>query len=247
VNKTKQVIKLGYTHYWKRVEKFDKQQFEKVVRDFKKVMAYLSPFVPLADGLGKGKAVINSRRIWFNGMEKCGHTDRNLGITWPDKNASGIAFVAGRYKDVPTKTLLTLLCGQEEELAVNDSDVSGTWFAGLKLKHRSCAGDCSHETFSLPVKIEKDDWQKPIGEISHYDQHGKPVYNDKKEIGLYFNCCKTAYKPYDLAVIICLIIAKHHLTKEILVSSDGTLENWKDGMLICQKILGYGLDFKAIE
>ena len=52
MNKTKQVIKLGYTHYWKRVEKFDKQQFEKVVKDFKKVMEYLSPFVPLADGCG---------------------------------------------------------------------------------------------------------------------------------------------------------------------------------------------------
>ena len=241
--KTKRVIKLGYTHYWKRVEKFDKEQFQKVVKDFKTVMKQLPEFVPLADGFGKGKPEINSETICFNGVENCGHADRNLGITWPDKDASGIAFVLERYKDISTRTLLTLLCGQEEKLAVNDSDVSGTWFAGLKLKHRTCGGDCSHETFSLPVRIEKEDWQKPIGEISHYDQHGKPVYNDPKEIGLYFDCCKTAYKPYDLAVIICLIIAKHHLAEDILVASDGTLENWKDGMLICQKILGYGLEF----
>jgi len=234
---------VGYTHYWKRVEKFDKEQFEKVVKDFKKVMKHLSAFVPLADGCGEGKAVINNKRIWFNGVRDCGHTDRNLGITWPENDASGIAFMTERYEEIPVKTLITVLCGQEEGLAVNDSDVSGTWFAGLKLRQRSCGGDCSHETFSLPLEIEKGDWQKPIGEISHYDQYGKPIYNDKEEVGLYFEFCKTAYKPYDLAVIICLIIAKHHLKEEIIVSSDGTVDQWKDGMLICQKILGYGLDF----
>jgi len=236
-------MKLGYTHYWKRVKKFDKEQFDQVVKDFKTVTKQLSEFVPLASGLGKGKPEINSKTIYFNGVENCGHADRNLGITWPEKDASGIALAVKRYKDIPTRTLLTVLCGQEEELAVNDSDVSGMWFAGLKLKKRSCGGNCSHETFSLPVKIEKDDWQKPIGKISHYDQHGKPVYNDAEEVGRYFEFCKTAYKPYDLAVIICLIIAKHHLAKDILLSSDGTLDNWRDGMLICQKILGYGLDF----
>ena len=234
---------MGYTHYWKRVEKFDKEQFGKVVREFNKVMEHLLLFVPLAGGLGNGKAVINNKRIWFNGMEKCEHSQRDMGITWADENARGIAFAVEKYKEIPTKTLITVLCGQEQELAINDSDVSGRWFAGLKLKHRSCGGDCSHETFGLPLEMERQGWQKPIGKISHYDQYDKPIYNAPKEIGLYFNCCKTAYKPYDLAVIICLIIAKHHLSKEILVSSDGTLENWKDGMLICQKILGYGLDF----
>ena len=234
---------MGYTHYWKRIETFDKDRFEKVVKDFKEVMKHLSPFVPLACGLGKGKADISSKRIWFNGVAKCGHTDRDLGITWPDEQARGIAFAIERYEEIPTETLITVLCGQEQNLAVNDTDVSGTWFAGLKLRTRSCGGDCSHETFSLPLEIEKDSWQKPIGEISHYDQYGKPVYNDREEVGLYFDCCKTAYKPYDLAVIICLIIAKHHLKEEIIVSSDGALDNWQDGMLICQKILGYGLDF----
>jgi hypothetical protein len=234
---------MGYTHYWKRVEKFNKESYEKVVKDFKAVTKQLSPLVPLAGGFGDGKAEMNNKRIWFNGTQNCGHADRNLGITWPEKDASGIALVAKRYRDIPTKTLITLLCGQEEELAVNDSDVSGTWFAGLKLKHRSCGGDCSHETFGLSLEVEKEDWQKPIGKISHYNQYGKPVYNDAEEVGRYFEFCKTAYKPYDLAVIICLIIAKHHLKEQILVDSDGTIDNWQDGMLICQKILGYGFDF----
>ena len=147
---------MGYTHYWKRVEKFDMEKFGKVVKDFKEVVKHLSPFVSLADGLGRSKAVIDNKRIWFNGVEKCGHSDRNLGITWPDDEAKGIAFVVERYKEIPTRTLVTMLCGQEEELALNDSDVSGTWFAGLKLKHRTCDGDCSHETFSLPLVISSD-------------------------------------------------------------------------------------------
>jgi hypothetical protein len=234
---------MGYTHYWKRVEKFDKQQFEKVAKDFMEVLKHLSPFVPLAGGLGKCEPEINSERIWFNGVENCGHTDRNLGITWPDKNARGIAFVVERYQEIPADTLITLLCGSQENLSANDSDISGQWFAGLKLKHRSCSGDCSHETFSLPLKIEKENWQKPIGKIRYYDRDGKPVYNDPKDVGRYFEFCKTAYKPYDLAVIICLIIAKHYLKEEILISSDGEIDTWRDGMLICQKILGYGLDF----
>lgn len=238
---------MGYTHYWKRAKAFDPRQFEKVVNDFKKVMVYVTPLVPLAGGLGQGKAVINKDRIWFNGVENCGHANRNLGITWPEKDANGIAMMVKRYEEIPARTLVTMLCGQKEQLAAHDSDVSGTWFAGLKLRNRSCGGDCSHETFSLPLKIDKEDWQKPIGKISYYDANGKPVYNDPKEVGLYFQCCKTAYKPYDLAVIICLIIARHHLGKDLLVSSDGELSHWQDGMLICQKILDYGLEFSLQE
>ena len=234
---------MGYTHYWKRVEKFDIQQFEKVVRDFKTVLNHLSPFIPLAGGFGEGEAEISKKRIWFNGVTRCGHARRDLGITWADENARGIAFAIQRYGQIPTETLITVVCGQKEELAVNDSDVSGMWFAGLKLGQRSCGGDCSHETFNLPLEIEKEAWQKSIGPISHYDQYGTPVYNRLEEVGLYFDFCKTAYKPYDLAVVICLIIAKHHMKEGIIVSSDGTLDNWKDGMLICQKILGYGLNF----
>jgi hypothetical protein len=242
--KNKQVIKLGYTHYWKRKNEFDKSRFEKVVKDFKEIVKHLTAFVPLAGGSGEGKTEINNNEICFNGVRACGHTDRNLGITWPDEKAKGIAFLTKRYKQISAKTLITALCGNKEQLAARDSDVSGRWFAGLTLRNRTCSGNCSHETFYLPRKIENDKWQQPIGEISYYDESGRPVYNDKQEVGLYFEFCKTAYKPYDLAVIICLIIAKHYLKEQIKVSSDGKIDQWMDGMLICQKILGYGLDFK---
>src|SRR4030042_6482078 len=107
---------MGYTHYWKRVEKFDKERYGNVVKDFKKVMKYLSPFVELAGGSGEGKARIDNKGIWFNGVSNCGHADRNLGITWPEKDASGIAYVVDRFEEIPAETLITLLCGQQEEL-----------------------------------------------------------------------------------------------------------------------------------
>jgi len=101
----------------------------------------------------------------------------------------------------------------------------GDWFGGAELQKRTCGGNCSHETMLFErIKI-LEKW-------------------DKAEDGLYFEFCKTAFKPYDLAVISLLIIAKHYLKNKIRVSSDGTDEQWFDGKMLCQQELNYGLDFK---
>ena len=41
-----------------------------------------------------------------------------------------------------------------------------------------------------------------------------------------------------------MIIAKHYLGEQVLIHSDGDIEDWADGMILCQKILGYGKNFK---
>ncbi len=237
---------MGYTHYWKRSKKFNSENFEKVVRDFKKVMPLFSRIgIVLSKWDGKGNPEITNKEISFNGLEKCSHTQRNLGITWPSDNANGIALATEiKATEVCYDKLITKLCGEPEELAVNDSDVSGQWFAGLKLKQRTCGGDCSHESFILPLEIKPEKWQKPIEKISYYKANGEPVYNSPEEIGRWFTFCKTAYKPYDLAVNICLVIAKHYLKDDILISSDGEMQHWVEAIIITQKLLGYGKDFK---
>lgn len=99
----------------------------------------------------------------------------------------------------------------------------GQWFAGAKLSTRSCGGDCSHESFvfdRIDSRADADD-----------------DYKEK-----YFNFCKTAFKPYDLAVIIFLIIAKYKLKEKINVSSAGDDDAWFDGKMFCHESLGYGLD-----
>ena len=62
---------------------------------------------------------------------------------------------------------------------------------------------------------------------------------DKKD----FAFCKTARKPYDIAVTAFLIICKHYLGDDIEVTSDGDNEAFDDARIFCDKILGYGIDF----
>lgn len=204
---------MGYTHYYSVKPKFDADQFAKVVKDFKQMIPVLEHLgVKLAGGHGEDQPKIDDVQIWFNGLTKCGHTERDLGITWPAKKATGIS---------------------KNGVGMQLSEiVKGSWFAGASLETRACGGDCSHETFSLECEMR---------DIPEYKMDPERL---KENGGLMFEFCKTAYKPYDLAVNVCLIIAKHHLRNDIKVNSDGETENWIEGMQLCQHFLGYGLEFK---
>jgi len=56
--------------------------------------------------------------------------------------------------------------------------------------------------------------------------------------------CKTARKPYDLAVTAALIILKHHLREMITIGSDEVTAHFRPAMNLCQEILGYGEEFR---
>ncbi len=105
----------------------------------------------------------------------------------------------------------------------------GRWFAGVTLNQRTCGGSCDYETFALPRVFNPE--------------FGQP---DEKT-GKLFDCCKTAYRPYDLAVQILLIIAKQHFGKDIKVSSDGNMSQWLDAATMCQNVLDYGLEVPIFE
>jgi len=115
--------------------------------------------------------------------------------------------------------------GGIHKLGDSENPISGSWFAGAKLQTRVCDGDCSYEPFIFPRRYEPEKWEEPKN-------------------GEYFNSTKTAFKPYDIVVTACLIIAKHHLRNKIIVHSDGEIQHWFDGALLCQKTVGYGLDFQ---
>jgi hypothetical protein len=102
-----------------------------------------------------------------------------------------------------------------------DKALCGSWFAGVVLNQRACDGDCSYETFCFPRRIA-----------------GSP-----NERGLFFDCCKTAFRPYDLAVQVFLVVAKHHMGNELIVKSDGDVPQWLDAVKLCENVLGYGSDF----
>ena len=200
---------MGYTHYYSTKPALNKTSFKKVAIDFKKMIPVLDHLgVKLADGFGENTPIITPNRICFNGLVKCGHEEKNLGITWPKPQAKGV------LKNSVGTTL--------------EQITKSNWFAGAELETRACGGDCSHETFEIESKMSN------IPEWKQEDlKAGKHI----------FGFTKTAYKPYDLAVNVCLIIAKHYLKKDIQISSDGEMVNWEEGMQLCQHFLGYGADF----
>jgi hypothetical protein len=90
---------------------------------------------------------------------------------------------------------------------------------------RCCNGSCSYETFNLPRIF-------PVCDIS-----------SQTEDGMWFAACKTAFRPYDIAVTACLVVAKHYLGDDIRVSTDGEDGHWFDGKMLCQSELGYGMEY----
>ena len=65
----------------------------------------------------------------------------------------------------------------------------------------------------------------------------------RKRNSKYFQYVKTDGLPYGLAAATFLIIAKHNLKNQIIVSSDKPLSTWDKPREWCQRILGYGSDF----
>ena len=93
----------------------------------------------------------------------------------------------------------------------------------VELKRRTCNGVCRCESFNLPRRVDRR-WHKP-------DEHGR-----------YFYSCKTAFKPYDLAVQCVLLICKRHLGDCIVVSSGGSDFHWNDPRRFCFVHLRYRLN-----
>jgi len=61
-----------------------------------------------------------------------------------------------------------------------------------------------------------------------------------------FDFCKTARKPYDIAVQGVLLIAKHW-KPELYVSSDGNRNEWEFARELVEKVLGYSPDLTFLR
>jgi hypothetical protein len=102
-------------------------------------------------------------------------------------------------------------------------------------------GENAHETFSMERKVDTN------GRFTQY-LNPESAVNAEEAPAHVFDFCKTARKPYDIAVVCALIIAKHHFKDDIKVSSDGDIDGeWIEGKEMCQDRLGYGKDFKLDE
>ena len=86
-------------------------------------------------------------------------------------------------------------------------------------------------------------WNQKVKYVGYTNADGTKKKTPENEVGKYFACTKTAFKPYDLAVTVCLVIAKQHLGNQIVIHSDGDMENWHEAMQLCHHFLGYGKGF----
>lgn len=152
------------------------------------------------------------------------------GMPWIDKNTGQVHF-NGREACGHDRYELGIAWPTENAGGVagpNEKTAKGRWSFGALIEQRQCSGDCSNESFIFDRdRGEPKKWENP-----------------EAEGVLYGDFCKTAFKPYDLAVITFLIIAKHHLGDALKVASDGADQHWLDGKMLCQIILGYGLEYQ---
>ena len=88
--------------------------------------------------------------------------------------------------------------------------------------------------------------ERPVGRAFRFHHSGTGEH-EMNPLTLVWKChfyTKTEHRPYDLAVMACLIIAKHYLGKEIVVYSDGSEEKWEPARRLCENYFGYGGGFR---
>jgi hypothetical protein len=105
--------------------------------------------------------------------------------------------------------------------------VVGEWLGGAVLRARKCPGTCSCDTFRVDRRFA---WPGPREPAD----------------GLYTHGCKTAFRPYDLAVTSCLIVFQHHLgERQFPVVCSTVSGHWDDARRLVQETLAYGGDFRV--
>ena len=195
---------MGYNQGWKQEREIELPIFRSIVEDFSRIVLALDDFgVPLAGPLGDGIPVITTEKVSFNGVASCGHPrnpDILIPAAAPEAGGVGSSFSA--------------IVGEQ------------SWH--MLLKHRTCNGNCSFETFTLErvsSRHHDDALDLPCGDV-----------------------CKTGFRPYDLAVQCILLIAKHYLRDRFSVHTAGSDYVWNDPRQLCYLHLHYPLgEFRVNE
>lgn len=154
-----------------------------------------------------------------------------LGVGVPEINAERIRFNGRDECGHPKNDEIVIPYPSEhaEGIGPNSTAVdAGSDGLVTRVKHRCCNGRCSFETFHLPRVLDLQQ-------------------RDEEEDGLYIDCVKTGFRPYDVGVTSVLLIAKRHLRDRFEIQSNGNDHHWADARRLCQRILGYGDWFGIVE
>lgn len=209
---------MGYTHYWRRPPILDETKFKSFTKDCHSIVDYCQNELGIAIGDGSG-----------NGEPEI--TETSVWFNGSEEQPAGV-WTTNEPISIPWPSSNASLVGENFDPSADKTE--GTWFAGSLVSQRvapinnlSGKGSGSYETFAIDQQEEQNEWQK--------------------DEPLIFNCTKTAYRPYDLTVTACLIAFKQHFGDTVVVSTDGEEKDWLDGRILCNNVLGYGMDLKITE
>jgi hypothetical protein len=204
---------MGYTHYWYRPQTLPPAKFTAFKNDCKKIIDYCHNEMGLHLAGGSGEG---EPLLTDESVIFNGSDSQPIGI-WTTSDHVGLAW--------PSDDAGIL----EHSNNPTENKISGQWFAGNLLVQRTAPinnltglGSGSYETFY----IDREETQ--------------PDHRQDKP--LVFNCAKTNFRPYDLTITACLIAFKYHFGNTITVVTDGHEKDWIDGRILCNNVLGYGLE-----
>ena len=123
--------------------------------------------------------------------------------------------------------------GNQGHYNINEAEIS---FNGV--------GELAHEQFQLWQKMPPDVFERQEEFAKKFTIPPELQPADESTGGAnmahqFFECTKTARKPYDIVVQCCLILAKKHFDTAIAISSDGGKDEWETAIDIIEKNFGY--------
>jgi len=116
----------------------------------------------------------------------------------------------------------------------NHSFNAGGEYGKYPLTIHNAWGEGEPEITDQLISFNGDESRHLSGETMYFPRVFEPQSwqfedTEKVESGLFFDCCKTRGKPYDLIVCATLMVIKYHCP-EIQVSSDGNPKDWEPSL-----------------
>lgn len=208
---------MGYSHYIYQPKEIKKEAWNAIIKDTKKAFDYIENELGIT--LADGRGTPGSRPVF---------TEDEIFFNGSDAQGIGV-WTTSEEISIPWPDPLASIADVVADPSADKT--SGSWFAGTLVSQRVAPidnntgkGSGAYETAGLS-RIAQGNESKP---------------------GLFFDCVKTAYRPYDLAVTAFYAIVKHHVP-ECEIHSDGEEKDWTDAMILCHNLLGYPFECPLVK
>lgn len=128
------------------------------------------------------------------------------------------------------------------------TDTAGGHYRGHPLLVRGPLGTGDPVLSDMEVAFNGDEAAGLDHETFVVERVYQPYPQDTPDLsGRFFGFCKTARKPYDLAVTAALLLLQRHFGSAVRVCSDGTPQEWEPALELVTQVFGPDLAQSAWE